>query len=94
MDLTTRIRERGDGFVLFAVTPPRQTTPIDRLAEIATATKDRLRDLGLDGLILYDIDDESSRNPAERPFPFSPTVDPAQYRDEHLQDEQDDLVVH
>jgi hypothetical protein len=94
VDLTTRIRERGDGFVLFAITPPRQTTPADRLAEIAAATQDRLRNLGLDGLILYDIDDESSRNPAERPFPFSPTVDPAQYRDEHLQGWPTPVVVY
>jgi len=94
VDLTTRIREREGGFVLFAVTPPRQTTPADRLAEIAAATRDRLRHLSLDGLILYDIDDESSRNPAERPFPFSPTVDPAQYRADHLRDWGTPVIVY
>ena len=31
------------------------------------------------GLVLYDIDDESDRNPNERPFPFLPTMDPAEY---------------
>jgi hypothetical protein len=35
--------------------------------------------LGIDGLVLYDIDDESDRNPVERPFPFLPTMDPADY---------------
>ena len=35
--------------------------------------------MGVDGLILYDIDDESDRNPDERPFPFLPTMDPAEY---------------
>lgn len=44
----------------------------------------RLRPLGLDGLILYDIDDETERNPAERPFPFMPTLDPADYLADHL----------
>lgn len=44
----------------------------------------RLRPLGLDGLILYDIDDESVRNPSERPFPFNATLDPAEYLDQHL----------
>jgi hypothetical protein len=38
----------------------------------------------LDGLILYDIDDESERNPAERPFPFMPTLDPAGFLADHL----------
>ncbi len=35
--------------------------------------------MGIDGLVLYDIDDESDRNPDERPFPFLPTMDPAVY---------------
>jgi hypothetical protein len=35
--------------------------------------------VGVDGLVLYDIDDESDRNPQERPFPFLPTMDPAEY---------------
>jgi hypothetical protein len=38
----------------------------------------------VDGLILYDIDDEADRNPEERPFPFLPTMDPADYLDRHL----------
>lgn len=84
MDLATRIRAGDGGFVLFAVTPPRQSTPAERLPEIARATLERLDHLDLDGLVLYDIDDESSRNPAERPFPFSPTVDPSTYRADHL----------
>jgi hypothetical protein len=35
--------------------------------------------LAIDGLVLYDINDESDRNPVERPFPFLPTMDPADY---------------
>lgn len=82
MDL---IRDLATGeFVLFALTPPRTTTQPERVREIAATTIERLLPLDLDGLILYDIDDESSRNPAERPFPFTPTMDPAQFRDEYL----------
>jgi len=84
VDLTARLRSGQGEFALFAITPPRQSTPAERLPEIAQATIDRLRGLDLDGLVLYDIDDESSRNPAERPFPFSPTVDPSDYRADHL----------
>ena len=84
MDITTRLRSGQGDVVLFAITPPRQSTPAERLPEIARATVERLQHLDLDGLVLYDIDDESSRNPAERPFPFSPTVDPSDYRSEHL----------
>jgi len=34
--------------------------------------------------ILYDIDDETGRNQTERPFPFMPTLDPANYLADHL----------
>lgn len=94
MNLSTSIGARGDGFVLFALTPPRRSTPPDRLPAIASATKERLSGLDLDGLILYDIDDESSRNPTERPFPFSPTVDPARYRADYLDDWPTPVVIY
>jgi Methylenetetrahydrofolate reductase len=70
----------GSGeFLLFAVTPPRLTTSSEEAAEIGRVTLERLRGLPIDGLVLYDIDDESDRNPDERPFPFLPTMDPADY---------------
>lgn len=84
MQLNAGIRSGQGEFVLFAITPPRRSTPAKRLPKIAQATIDRLSGLDLDGLVLYDIDDESSRNPTERPFPFSPTVDPSDYRADHL----------
>ena len=84
MDIATRIRSGHGDFLLFAITPPRASTQAERLAEIAQATIERLDPLDLDGLVLYDIDDETSRNPVERPFPFSPTVDPSAYRAENL----------
>src|SRR5690242_18115172 len=84
MDLVQRIRGGRGGVVLFAMTPPRASTADERVAEIAATTMDRLRPLGLNGLVLYDIDDESERNPEERPFPYSPTLDPADYLARHL----------
>lgn len=94
MDLTTRISSGRGDFVLFAITPPRRSTPANRLPGIAQATVERLSRLDLDGLVLYDIDDESSRNPVERPFPFSPTIDPSDYRAEHLQSWQTPVIVY
>ena len=84
VDLIRRIEAGHGEFLLFALTPPRLATDRERVQEIADATVARLRPLGLDGLILYDIDDEAERNPAERPFPFMPTLDPADYLADHL----------
>jgi len=84
MDLVRRIDGDTGEFLLFSLTPPRAATAQERVQQIAEATIARLRLLELDGLILYDIDDEASRNPAERPFPFSPTLDPADYLENHF----------
>jgi len=84
MDLQGRIVARRGEFLLFALTPPRLSTAPEKAQEIADITFQRLDPLGVDGLILYDIDDESDRNPEERPFPFLPTMDPADYLERHL----------
>src|SRR5919202_6921771 len=83
-DLIQRIVAGRGEFLVFALTPPRLDTDRERAQEIAEVTVARLRPLGLDGLILYDIDDETERNPGERPFPFMPTLDPADYLADHL----------
>lgn len=72
------------GALLLGVVPPRLTTGPERVREIAEVTLARLNGLAVDGLALYDIDDESDRNPAERPFPYLPTMDPAAYHAEYL----------
>jgi hypothetical protein len=79
VDLHRRILERTGEFLLFAVTPPRLASEPATSREIARVTLERLRPVGIDGLILYDIDDESDRKPDERPFPFLPTIDPVEY---------------
>jgi hypothetical protein len=79
VNLQRRIADRTGGFLLFAVTPPRLTTGPEQTRQIAELTLQRLGPVGIDGLVLYDIDDESDRNPDERPFPFLPTMDPAVY---------------
>jgi hypothetical protein len=84
MNLIHRIESGQGEFLLFALTPPALATEPGRAQEIADLTIARLRPLDLDGVILYDIDDESERNPEERPFPFMPTIDPAQYLTDHL----------
>jgi hypothetical protein len=84
VNLVQRIESGQGEFLLFALTPPTHTTDRERAQEIADATIARLQPLELDGVILYDIDDESERNPDERPFPFMPTIDPADYLVDHL----------
>jgi hypothetical protein len=78
------VTDAASGVLLFGITPPRLSTPPERIREITAATLARLDFLNVDGLALYDIDDESDRNPEERPFPYLPTMDPAAYHAEYL----------
>jgi hypothetical protein len=77
--LRTMLAEGHSGPLLVGITPPRRDATDSRISEIADVTMARLDPLKLDGLILYDIDDESDRNPEERPFPYLPTIDPVDF---------------
>ncbi len=70
--------------LLFGMTPPRVTVSEEKADEVANAMLTRLGGLDIDGLILYDLDDESERTDEERPFPYLETVDPADYLERHL----------
>jgi hypothetical protein len=78
------LAEGQSGVLLFGILPPRLSATPERVREIAEITIARLTALDLDGLILYDIDDESDRNPEQRPFPYLPTQDPARFHADHL----------
>ncbi|MEU1457352.1 methylenetetrahydrofolate reductase [Streptomyces avermitilis] len=84
MALRTLVTDAESGVLLFGITPPRLSIAPERIREITAVTLARLDVLNVDGLALYDIDDESDRNPEERPFPYLPTMDPAAYHAEYL----------
>ncbi len=55
--------------------PPRWgATPAD-IERAAHQFLDRIDGLDLNGIIVYDVQDESDRTSAPRPFPFAPTID-------------------
>lgn len=63
--------------LLYGTTPPRATT--SSAARAAEALAARVRPLPLDGLVVYDIQDESGRTSTPRPFAFTGTLDPRAY---------------
>lgn len=80
--------------LMFSITPPRRSTSAEDAQRIADVTIERLRPLDLDALVVYDIDDESDRNPDERPFPYLPTQDPGDFHARHLADWDRPVVVY
>jgi hypothetical protein len=84
--LLDQIVQRRPGICLYGLAPPKRTSTPDQLSQIAAQQVERLRGLDLDGVIVYDIQDEAERTAEPRPFPFLPTLPPAQYADVHLSD--------
>lgn len=65
--------------ILFGLTPPRITTSAEKVATIAQRTAERINRINPSRVVVYDIQDESKRNPQPRPFPFTHTHDPYQF---------------
>jgi hypothetical protein len=82
--LVDKIKNRESGIMVYGIVPPKKDTQPDRIAEIAALQVQRLQSLNIDGLILYDIQDEKSRISEKRPFPFIETLDSFFYSQEYL----------
>jgi len=82
--LAEKIKNRESGIILYGVTPPKKGTSTEKIEEIALRQIQRLQPLNIDGLILYDIQDETSRTSEERPFPFMETLDAFSYSEKYL----------
>jgi hypothetical protein len=79
MDLRARLADRREPVFLYGTTPPRSGATAEQINEAAEKLAARIRPLALDGLVVYDIQDESGRTSQPRPFPFIGTVDPRRY---------------
>lgn len=79
MDLRAKLLDAAQPVLLYGTTPPRLGTGAQEIEAAAGKLAARLAGLPLDGLVVYDIQDETGRSGAPRPFPFSSTVDPRQY---------------
>jgi hypothetical protein len=79
-----KVKRRESGILLYGITPPKEQTPGDRIAEIAQRVIQTVGPLGIDALVVYDVQDESARTTEDRPFPFVSSIDPFHYASQHL----------
>src|SRR4030081_1962223 len=79
MDLKSKLLDPKETVLLYGTTPPRQATPEDLVGVAAEKLAERTAALPLDGIVVYDIQDEAGRKAQPRPFPFVQTVDPRSY---------------
>lgn len=86
MSVQSKIQTNTSGLLLYGITPPKKNNPAEKLQSISQKRLERLAGINADGLVIYDIQDESSRESGERPFPFLDTVDPIEYYIDYMQE--------
>ncbi|HET7545005.1 MAG TPA: hypothetical protein VFK05_34300 [Polyangiaceae bacterium] len=89
-----KVLARSSGILSYGLTPPRAAHEAEQLRAIAERQRDQIRSLPVDAVVLYDLQDESSRDASPRPFPFLPTLDPFSYARDYLGDPERELIVY
>ncbi len=79
MSLHSKLLDPTQCVMLYGTTPPRLGTSDERIARAADKLAERVSRLMLDGLVVYDVQDESGRTDAPRPFPFLPIIESRLY---------------
>ncbi|WP_144212941.1 methylenetetrahydrofolate reductase [Shewanella donghaensis] len=77
--LKQRSSDHHRGIYFIGTTPPKIDTDFESVSTIADKLLARLDEISFDGLIIYDIQDETSRIDTPRPFPFKATHDSGTY---------------
>lgn len=78
-DFRTKLLDPQQCITLYGSTPPRAGSSEEQIAAAAARLAERVRDLPLDGLVIYDVQEELGRTTEPRPFPYQPTIDPRVY---------------
>ena len=82
--LKEKILNKEKGLVLYGLTPPKAEFEEAKLRDISDRWTGRIESINADGLVLYEVQDESERNESERTFEFSGTLSPEIYYQNYL----------
>ncbi len=77
--LKGKLLDPASAVLLYGTTPPRAGTDENAVRSAADKLAARLAPLPVDGVVVYDIQDETGRTESPRPFAFTGTVDPRGY---------------
>ena len=79
MNLQSKLLDPRQFISFYGTTAPRADLPQERVIRAADKLAERIRALPLDGIVVYDVQDEPGRSAEPRPFPFLPTLDSRVY---------------
>ncbi|NLC28752.1 MAG: 5,10-methylenetetrahydrofolate reductase [Campylobacteraceae bacterium] len=80
--------------LLYGLTPPKVTHTKEDILAISQRQIDRLKGAPIDGIVMYDLQDEAERTALKRPFPFLETIDPTEYVDRYLKSLQKPAIIY
>jgi len=75
----TKVKDRCSGLALFGTVPPPSKFSSDQAENFARGLAESISHIAPDAVMIYDIQDEPSRNGTQRPFPFFNTHEPRAY---------------
>ncbi|CAD7288339.1 hypothetical protein LMG7974_00960 [Campylobacter majalis] len=82
--LQDKIKNGDAGILLYGLTPPKSNKDESDILRIAGIWRDRIQSIGVDGIVLYDIQDEADRTDDERTFEYIQTISPEIYYQKYL----------
>jgi len=79
VDLRSKAKDRCSGLALFGTVPPPSKFALEQAETFARGCAESISHIAADAVMIYDIQDEPSRNGTQRPFPFFNTHEPRTY---------------
>lgn len=85
MLFTNKIKSKKTGILTYGITPPKIDISNEKLQILINKHIERIENLPVDGLVIYDLQDEAERINIARPFPYIETIDSQKYANEYLE---------
>lgn len=93
-NLVSKMKSNESNILFYGLTPPKSSHVHEKIKEISERRIERIREIDIDGLVVYDIQDEQSRIAEARPFPFLETVPSYTYVNDYMHELSVDKLVY
>jgi len=78
-ELFKKFKNKESGILLYSITPPGKQNTHERNLEITRKRIERLQNINIDGLAIYDLQNEESRTGHQKSFSVSSNLEPVEY---------------
>ncbi|MDA3078768.1 methylenetetrahydrofolate reductase [Campylobacter sp. JMF_06 NA1] len=82
--LEQKIKNNASGILLYGIVPPKISFEPEKIERLGALWRERITSMPCDGIVIYDLQDESARTSEARTYEFIETLDPALYYTKHL----------